>query len=161
MIETIKEISLKRAMEKAKVYQMPKPLAQTTRIWAKAFVEVTKWDCSTSYCIAENDGDGNPHILYDFGNCSKIVKIDEVYPYDFINKRDIPDIKKPSDVAIYLIGHGIPKDEVMKLLTPKNEDGTDKPEEEIRENLDKVQKLIFKVAIIEYNKNKEIEAENE
>lgn len=160
-MEDIRDKSLKKAMEWAKIYSMPEQLKPNTkRIWAMAFIEVAKFDCSTSFCVAENDGEGNPHILRDFGSCSKIVSINGIYPYDYLKKSDMPDIKKPSEVVFYLVAHGHDQDNIMALISDKKEDGTDKTEEELTNDIDTLQKLIVKTALIEYNKKME-EVRNE
>lgn len=99
---TIKEKSLREALEAARCPQLPRQMtSDDKRFWTEAIVLVRKRNLSLSYCIASHRGDGSIVYIADFGMMSPIVGIQSIHPYLYLDERCIP---KGNNVRNTLVG---------------------------------------------------------
>lgn len=128
--------------------ELPPAFVQgSKKIWLNAILKVTKSDGTVSYCIADNRNGDIPWITKDFGTAAIIKKIDEIYPYTYMNQRNMPNLRSPNDCIEYLSHHGHDEDEIRELLSNVSEDGEEKAKEKAIEDKKKVKELIIKNAI--------------
>ena len=62
-------------------------------IWLEALAKVSKADGSSCYVYIKKNGELKDVIAKDFGDVSMIVKIDEVYPFNFLKASFMPTFK--------------------------------------------------------------------
>lgn len=131
MANPILERSLSEALSRARLQELPDEYNDASKLtWIKAVALVKKRDCSTSYCIVKNNTDGNPYVVSDFGSPSVIVSFEKIYPYQFLQENDIPNFTSKKQIEAYLVANGDNEEDVKKLLSTKNEDGTKKTAEQ-------------------------------
>lgn len=146
MESKIEKMSLVDCLSITRTNHLNKPW-DGKRIWLKAIIKVTKCDSSKNYAIAVNDGKNNPHIVRDFGNMARIVRVDEVYPYYYIHEDQKPDLRNKTDIVAYLTGSGYKKEDIESLLSNTEPDGTEKTEEKKKSDKEYVKALVNEVSI--------------
>ena len=62
-------------------------------IWIEALAKVSKANGSIGYVYIKKNGELKDVIAKDFGDISMIVKIDEVYPFNFLKASFMPTFK--------------------------------------------------------------------
>ena len=62
-------------------------------VWLLAVGLISKRDGTSNYVALKKDENGNPKIVKDFGNIATLVRIEEVYPYMYLDERYIPMFK--------------------------------------------------------------------
>lgn len=123
MASNIEENSLYEMLTELKMSEMPEELpAETENIWVKALVRVQKRDTSINYAIALNNGRSGTSIIKDSGRMSTIVKILNIYPLNYLDKRDIPTFNKQADYVMYLVNNGYDEEECRALISRKDKD---------------------------------------
>lgn len=113
-----------------------------------AIVKVRKNNMKVNYAIAENDGEDKPIIVKDFGSSAKIVEILEIRPYAHLNDLYIPDLRNKQDITKYLVANRVSEKYISNLLSTKKEDGSEKSEEEKKEDRSLIKKMVVRFAVI-------------
>lgn len=140
--------SMISALNMAGYSELPDLLDEkSNEIWVTAILKVMKSDGTHNYCIADNREAGNPWIVKDFGNSSMITKIEEIRPFSYLNKKNMPNLRSHEDCIIYLTKYGYDETAIRYLLSDVRRDGTGKTDDEIKADKNKVKKLIIKCAI--------------
>ena len=138
-----KDMTLGECLSKLGIRSLPKPIADgDNKIWIRAVVLVSKGGLE-EYCIAANDGDGNPTITQDFGTCRAISRIISVHPVECFSGYDIiPPLKSDKAILTYLCKNAYGHDEIEGLLSKEN-----KTEEQIKKDRATVNKYIMALAM--------------
>lgn len=139
--------TLVEALSYAGLNCLPQYWGETRDVWAQAIVLVTKANMTKNYAIAVNDGLGNPVVIQDFGDCSKIVRIDGIYPYCILDDSYKPNLKNKAEITAYLKSNGFPEEEVKKLLSNKKQNGEEKSEEEKSRDKEVIKKYVIMSAV--------------
>lgn len=148
MVSNIEENSLYEILTDLKMSEMPEELpAETENIWVKALVRVQKRDTSINYAIALNNGRGGTSIIKDSGRMSTIVKILNIYPLNYLDKRDIPTFNKQADYVMYLVNNGYNEEECQSLISRKDKDGNDKDAETLERDRNEIKQRVIEVCI--------------
>lgn len=148
MVSNIEENSLYEILTELKMSEMPEELpAETENIWVKALVRVQKRDTSINYAIALNNGRGGTSIIKDSGRMSTIVKILNIYPLNYLEKRDIPTFNKQADYVMYLVNNGYNEEECQSLISRKDKDGNDKDAETLERDRNEIKQRVIEVCI--------------
>lgn len=148
MASNIEENSLYEILTELKMSEMPEELpAETENIWVKALVRVQKRDTSINYAIALNNGRGGTSIIKDSGRMSTIVKILNIYPLNYLEKRDIPTFNKQADYVMYLVNNGYNEEECQSLISRKDKDGNDKDAETLERDRNEIKQRVIEVCI--------------
>ena len=73
-------------------------------IWIRALALVSKRDGSKSYVALVKGKNGEDRIIRDFGSVSMIVKIEEIYAFEYLDSSYLPtfDSKKKEDKIKWL-----------------------------------------------------------
>lgn len=138
---TIKDKTLQECLEKTGLRELPKPL-QEGKVWIDGIALVTRINGIESYVLVQNDGEGNPNVVRDFGPCVMIKKIETIYPLNVLDKRSLPDLRSNKAMLDFLVRFGHDKEKAVALL---NKD--EKTEDEIAADRAAVKNSIFKIAI--------------
>lgn len=104
-------------------------------VWSRAIVKVKKNNGKGCFCVAINDGFGNPVIKKIYGTPSGVVKILAIHPLVVLEKKDLPVFATISQKIDFLVDNGYTR----ALLEHKNEEC--------------IQGLIYQYCIREQNKN--------
>lgn len=148
MASKIEENSLYEMIEELRISEMPEELpAETENIWVKALVRVQKRDTSINYAIALNNGRGGTSIIKDSGRASTIVKILNIYPLNYLDKRDIPTFNKQADYVMYLVNNGYNEEECQSLISRKDKDGNDKDAETLERDRNEIKRRVIETCI--------------
>lgn len=148
MASNIEENSLYEMLTELKMSEMPEELpAETENIWVKALVRVQKRDTSINYAIALNNGRSGTSIIKDSGRMSTIVKILNIYPLNYLDKRDIPTFTKQSDYVIFLTRHGYDEAECQALISRKDKDGNDKEAEVLERDRNEIKQRVIETCV--------------
>lgn len=148
MASNIEEDSLYEALNYLRLAEMPDEYdPESGNIWAKSIVRVQKRDTSINYAIALNDGRGGYKIIKDFGRISQIVKVLNNYPLAFLEKRDMPSFRKQSEFIEFLKNHGYDEKECRALISRKDEEGNNKPEDKLKSDRDEIRARIREICI--------------
>lgn len=148
MASKIEENSLYEMIEELRISEMPEELpAETENIWVKALVRVQKRDTSINYAIALNNGRGGTSIIKDSGRASTIVKILNIYPLNYLDKRDIPTFNKQADYVMYLVNNGYNEEECQSLISRKDKDGNDKDAETLERDRNEIKQRVIETCI--------------
>lgn len=148
MASRIEENSLYEMIEELRISEMPEELpAETENIWVKALVRVQKRDTSINYAIALNNGRGGVSIIKDSGRMSTIVKILNIYPLNYLDKRDIPTFNKQADYVMYLVNNGYNEEECQSLISRKDKDGNDKDAETLERDRNEIKQRVIETCI--------------
>lgn len=142
------QISLTDALSEARLPELPKEWENKSIHWAMAIVKVRKNNMKVNYAIAENDGEDKPIIVKDFGSSAKIVEILEIRPYAHLNDLYIPDLRNKQDITKYLVANRVSEKYISNLLSTKKEDGSEKSEEEKKEDRSLIKKMVVRFAVI-------------
>lgn len=118
------------------------------KVWIQAVVKVTKCDGSSNYAVANNNGNGKPSIIKDFGNMAAIVRIENIYPSVYLNNGDIPNFRMKKDVASYLVYNGFNEEEVNQLMSSEG-----KSAEEIKADNENLKSMVYQTEIKKQVKN--------
>lgn len=140
-------ISLMEAMSDAHVKEIPAELKDNKKIWVKAIVKVIKCNSKKNYALAINKGDGTPEIVKDYGDAARIVKVESIYPYYYLEDRYIPDLRNKQDIIAYLDNSRVDVEVIKKLLSTEMENGEKKSEEQRKADKEIVKKTVIKTAI--------------
>lgn len=138
--------------------ELPEEYKDTKRVWARAIVKVLKCDNSRNYAVAYNNGNNGADIIKDFGNMASIVKVENVYPIDYLDTSTMPDLRKQSDIVSYLSRHGLDEEKVKALISSTDENGEKKSDEVKEADRQKVKALVISNAMsdyIEFHKEKQ------
>lgn len=148
MASNIEENSLYEMLTELKMSEMPEELpAETENIWVKALVRVQKRDTSINYAIALNNGRSGTSIIKDSGRMSTIVEILNIYPLNYLEKRDIPTFNKQADYVMYLVNSGYDEEECKALISRKDKDGNDKDAETLERDRNEIKQRVIEVCI--------------
>lgn len=148
MASNIEENSLYEILTELKMSEMPEELpAETENIWVKALVRVQKRDTSINYAIALNNGRGGTSIIKDSGRMSTIVNILNIYPLNYLDKRDIPTFNKQADYVMYLVNNGYEEEECKALISRKDKDGNDKDAETLERDRNEIKQRVIETCI--------------
>lgn len=130
MANPILEKSLCEALSRARLSELPDEYQEGSKVtWVKAIALVKKRDCSMSYCIVRNDI-GKPAVVTDFGSQSIVVSFEKIYPFQFMQENDVPVFTSKKQIEAYLVANGDDVEDVKRLLSTKNDDGTKKTAEQ-------------------------------
>ena len=102
MISNELEQTKKDVLEYAFLYSLP-DLENGTDMWIRAIGLVTKSNTKQNYCILSKNGFGEINVIKTFGSAAKIVKINEIRPYVYLNQKYIIEFKNKADVITYLL----------------------------------------------------------
>lgn len=139
---SIKEDSLQQALQATGLRGLPKASSPTSKeIWLKGIALVSKFKGIKNYCLVDNNN-GRPHLTRDFGPALHIISIDEIYPYEVLDKKNIPDLRSPEEIVKYLVSNGYQAEEIRNLLS---KDG--KSSDEVKKDKDIVKNYITIAAI--------------
>lgn len=147
MESTSEQISLSEALSEARISELPKPIKNNNMIWIKAIVKVTKCTGTSNYAIGVNNGNGKPSIINDFGKTAKIVRIDGIYPYMYMDSKGIPDLRNKQEIIDYLAENGFTAKDTESLLSTKNELGENKTPEQIKSDREKIKFQVYYSAV--------------
>lgn len=111
MKEDIKQKSLIQALSYCSVRDLPEE-DNGENVWVKAIGLVSKIDGTKSYVAIERGVDGGNKIVKDFGHIASIVKVENVYPYLYLESGNIPKFKTNSreDRIAWLRNHDLDND---------------------------------------------------
>jgi glutaredoxin 2 len=137
------EISLQEALESAGLVCLPDQLdTNSKQIWLKAIGLVRKINGSRNYVLlAQKDG-VTPQIIQDFGDTARIMRLEVIYPYYFLEKRFIPKLKTDEDILKYLSVHSKEAQRAPALLNNAN-----KSFEQINADRKAVKAMVIKAAV--------------
>lgn len=138
---TIKDRTLQECLGKTGLRELPKPL-QEGKVWIDGIALVTRINGIESYVLVQNDGEGNPNVIRDFGPCVMINKIETIYPLNVVDKRFLPDLRSNKAMIDFMVRFGYDKEKAVSLL---DKDG--KTDDEIAADRATVKNSIFKIAI--------------
>ena len=147
METTSEQISMTDALAYVHLKELPNKWEDKTKIWIMAIVKVTKVNARSNYAIAINNGDGNPVITKDFGTSAMIARVDEIYPYKYLNTVSMPDLRNKQDIINYLGNYGYDVENVKYLLSTKNKGNEDKTEEQRKADRSTVKMWVIRTAI--------------
>lgn len=140
---TPKEETLQLALQKSGLRALPKALsANDNKIWLNAIVLVQKMGIE-NYCMAVNDGNGNPSITQDFGQCIAISKILSIHPIEVLDRKYTPDLRSDKQIVEFLSKNGHNPDTITAMLD-KTKHATP---EDAKAARDKVKQYINQAAI--------------
>lgn len=141
MAISIKEETLQLALESVGLRSLPKKHTASDRdLWVRGIALVSKCGGIHNYVLVENEGEAK--ITRDFGACRAILKIEEIYPYDFLERIDTPDLRSDNAIITFLSRNGYNAAEIEALLLR-----TDKDSETIKADKAKVKTYVTKVAL--------------
>jgi hypothetical protein len=99
-----KESTLYDALRDAFICDIPE-LWNNEDIWIKAVGLITKSNTTQNYCLLKRDSDGNAQVVKDYGDICKIVKINEIRPYIFLNNSYICEFKNKQERIDYILNN--------------------------------------------------------
>lgn len=141
MAISIKEETLQLALESVGLRSLPKKYTATDKdLWVRGIALVSKCGGIHSYALVENVGEAK--ITRDFGACRAILEIEEIYPYDFLERVDTPDLRSDSAVVTFLSRNGYDAAEIEALLLQEYKDS-----ETIKAHKAQVKSYITKVTL--------------
>lgn len=88
-MDKVQNKSLIAALNWACVRELP-PVDDKENVWIFALALVAKKDGSKGYVALTKDKNGESRIVKDFGSTSMIVKVEEIYPYLYLDPTYIP-----------------------------------------------------------------------
>lgn len=92
------------ALQWANIRELPES-DKGENVYILALALVSKKDGSKGYVALKKDDKGQDKIVKDFGSISQIVKIEETYPYLYLDSSYLPDLKKKEDKIKWLSIH--------------------------------------------------------
>lgn len=103
MAKDILRESLIDALSWASLRELPEK-DNGENIWIRALALVSKRDGSKAYVALVKGKDGEDRIIRDFGSVSIIVKIEEIYAFEYLDSSYLPtfDSKKKEDKIKWL-----------------------------------------------------------
>jgi hypothetical protein len=103
MAKDILRESLIDALSWASLRELPEK-DNGENIWIRALALVSKRDGSKAYVALVKGKDGEDRIIRDFGSVSMIVKIEEIYAFEYLDSSYLPtfDSKKKEDKIKWL-----------------------------------------------------------
>lgn len=103
MAKDILRESLIDALSWASLRELPKK-DNGENIWIRALALVSKRDGSKAYVALVKGKNGEDRIIRDFGSVSMIVKIEEIYAFEYLDSSYLPtfDSKKKEDKIKWL-----------------------------------------------------------
>lgn len=146
-MNNIEEDSLTEALSYAKLNCLPNEWEERGGVWTKAVVHVLKVNTTKNYAIAVNDGTGNPSIVKDFGSTSRIVLVDKIYPFYYLDSSYQPDLRNKADIINYLSNNGFQESDIKQLLSNKRKDGQEKTDDEKKSDREIVKKYVIKISV--------------
>jgi hypothetical protein len=137
------DITRQEALEAAGLVCLPDALNQSANIvWVKAIGLVRKLNGIKNYVLLEQNDEGKAVIKKDFGALAQILEIEEIYPYEFLERRFLPRLTSDEDTIKFLKKHLNNEAEVSLLL---NNSG--KTAEQIRSDRKKVRQMVLSVSM--------------
>lgn len=134
--------SLDKALESAGLAVRPKKMTEkSTPYWLKAICRVYKSNGVYSYCLCENV-DGKCVIKRDFGPMAAIVRIEDIFPYEVLEKRFIPKLRTDREIERYLIKSDVPAEQIKVLMSKEN-----KTNEEISADRKTLKEMVMNIAM--------------
>lgn len=91
-MRNIKDTSLIDALTYCSLRELPEEDTKEYQ-WLKAVALVQKRDGSQSYVLIEKDKDMKDRIVKDFGHISSILKVLNIYPYEYLDADKTPKFK--------------------------------------------------------------------
>lgn len=114
-----KETSLGEALKDAFIYELPREWDNES-VWIRAIGLITKTNARQSYCLLRRGDNGEPQIYKTYGDACKIAKLDNIYPYIFLNKKYVCDFKSKQEIVDYLLNYN--EDFTSEELQAKKKD---------------------------------------
>lgn len=153
------QLTYMEALSEAKLTALPDEyVGGSDRMWIKAIVKVRKCTGIACYAIAVNNGDNTPGIIRDFGSPAAIVRVENIYPYLWVDKAALPDLRNKQDIIDYLSDSGYNADDIAKMLSTKMPDGSQKSTECQKKDKEIVKKFVYSCVINqELSRKKDIE----
>jgi hypothetical protein len=142
MALSVLELSRQQALEAAGLVCLPDAVdANSSVVWLHAIGLVKKVGGYKNYVLLDSDGEST-RIRRDFGAMAQIIEIEEIYPYECLEKRFMPSL--PTDEAtIYYLNKQLDNgEEVRQLLDP-----TGKNFDQINKDRATVRKMVMQCAI--------------
>lgn len=148
MVSNIEEDSLFDALNHLRLAEMPDEYnPDSGNIWVKSLVRAQKRDTSISYAIALNNGRGGYKFIKDFGRTSQIIKVLNNYPLAFLEKRDMPSFRRQDEFIEFLKKYGYDESECRALISRKDEEGNNKPEDKLKSDRGEIRARIREICI--------------
>lgn len=111
--------------------------------WLKAIVKVRRTNGEESFCLAANDGKGNPRFIRDYVATSIIAEIVSIHPYEEAKSdKLIPTFSSDEQVLKYFRKTKFKRSEIESLLSKD-----DKTSEQIEVDRARLNEYIEQVAI--------------
>lgn len=76
------------------------------RIWIKAIALVYKSDNSYDYAVVTRGEGSQPEVKKTFGGLHRISRIEDIYPFMFLDEKTLPLLKNRKDIFNYLESKG-------------------------------------------------------
>lgn len=113
--------SLLSALQWASIRSLPEK-DNGEHVWVYALGLVSKRDGSKGYVALSKGEDGENKVVKDFGSISQIAKIEEIYPYLYLDGNFLPDFKnaKKEDRIKWLSMNGVKGDLESKTAKELN-----------------------------------------
>jgi hypothetical protein len=100
---SILDISRQDAIAAAGLACLPDKLSSTaTVVWLRAIGLVRKINGTKNYVLLESDGE-RTKIKRDFGSVAQIAEIEEIYPYESLEKKYVPSFQTDEDMLSYIL----------------------------------------------------------
>lgn len=109
--------------------------------WIKALGIVRKVNMLRSYAILEQDVDGIK-IKHLFGSQAQVVAIEEIFPYEEMERRFIPKLKSDEDTVRFLYREYQDEEGLRALLSSEG-----KTIEEVKRDRQTIRNLVLRLAI--------------
>lgn len=117
-----KEKTLEQALNDAFIFQLPDKWDNKS-IWIYAIGLVTHSNARQTYCLVKRDNNGNPQIIKTYGEPCRIVMLNEIYPYIFLQDKYHCDFKNKQERIDYIIANNnaITESELQVMKKPELE----------------------------------------
>lgn len=140
------QYSMEQSLKFAKATKLPETY-NGERYWLFAIVLVQKVDMSKNYAVAENNGDGSPCVVRDYGHPAQIAKILEIRPFLIAGDEILPDFRSKIHIKNYLHSNNIFDERIERLFDKKHQDGTPKTDEEIKSDNEEIFRIVLRLSI--------------
>jgi hypothetical protein len=120
MITNLKERTKLDALSYCRLKKMPE-IYDGESLWVSAIALVSKSNGQESYVLLRKNEKLGDDVIKDFGSVSSIAVIKEIYPFEFVKKKDLPNFSKKSGK----------EDRLQYLSYYNNEDYSNLSEEEL------------------------------
>lgn len=111
MITKKEEVSLNEMLMEAAIPKLPEPFepvdpSMPKEVWVKAVVKILRLDGSIDYVLAEHDffSWNEVKIVKSMGGSGVAHSILGIYPYEFLNNSNLPNLSNKQDIINFLVG---------------------------------------------------------